>query len=146
GAATIMHIPVIVAGILEGPVVGAFVGLLFGLFTLPIFGDPRVVIPARLVIGGGAWLAFRAARFLLKNRVSDRAVYALAGGFAGLIGTVINTIGTLSLAVVFGYFPIRGPEGAVAIGVFHGTPEALVATVVVAGLAAILSKRLARRR
>ena len=32
--ATIMHIPVIIGAIIEGPVVGAFVGLVFGLFSM----------------------------------------------------------------------------------------------------------------
>lgn len=31
---TIMHIPVIIGAILEGPVVGAMIGLLFGLFSM----------------------------------------------------------------------------------------------------------------
>lgn len=144
GAATIMHIPVIIAGVLEGPIVGAFVGLLFGLFTLPIFGDPRVVIPARLFIGLGSWLAFHGARALLKRRLPDRTTLAVAGGFAGLIGTAINTVGTLGLGVLFGYFPIRGPEGAIGIGLLHGLPESLVAIVVLAGLSASLGKRLSR--
>ena len=34
GHATIMHVPVILAGILEGPAAGAFVGFIFGLFSL----------------------------------------------------------------------------------------------------------------
>ena len=54
GAATIMHIPVIIAGMLQGPVIGSFVGLLFGISTIPFLGDLRVVIPARLFIGGVA--------------------------------------------------------------------------------------------
>ena len=33
-SATTLHIPVIVAGIIEGPVVGALVGLIFGLSSL----------------------------------------------------------------------------------------------------------------
>ena len=49
--ATIMHIPVILGGVLEGPLIGGFIGLLFGLFTLTAVPDPRIVIPARLVIG-----------------------------------------------------------------------------------------------
>ena len=32
--ATIMHIPVIIGAIMEGPIVGAFVGLIFGLFSI----------------------------------------------------------------------------------------------------------------
>lgn len=32
--ATIMHVPVIIGAIIEGPVVGALVGLVFGLFSM----------------------------------------------------------------------------------------------------------------
>ena len=32
--ATIMHIPVIIGAILEGPIVGAIVGFIFGLFSI----------------------------------------------------------------------------------------------------------------
>ena len=40
GKATIMHIPVIVGAIIEGPIVGMFVGFIFGLIsftTLPTY-------------------------------------------------------------------------------------------------------------
>ena len=39
---------------------GSFVGLIFGLFTLRFLGDPRVVIPARLLIGVVSFLVYRA--------------------------------------------------------------------------------------
>ena len=32
--ATIMHIPVIIGAIMEGPIVGALVGLIFGIFSI----------------------------------------------------------------------------------------------------------------
>ena len=33
GRATIMHVPVILAAVLEGPVVGGFTGLIFGMYS-----------------------------------------------------------------------------------------------------------------
>ena len=60
--ATIMHIPVIIGAILEGPLVGATVGLVFGLFSIyqnitaptllsPVFMNPIVAIIPRVLIG-----------------------------------------------------------------------------------------------
>ncbi|WFA07717.1 ECF transporter S component [Tissierella sp. Yu-01] len=60
--ATIMHIPVIIGAIMEGPVVGGFVGLIFGLFSMfqavtnptPVsfvFLNPLVSLVPRVLIG-----------------------------------------------------------------------------------------------
>lgn len=60
--ATIMHIPVIIGAIMEGPLVGAFVGLIFGIFSIfqaitnptPVsfvFLNPLVSILPRVLIG-----------------------------------------------------------------------------------------------
>src|SRR5215210_1758667 len=58
--ATILHIPAIIAGALEGPIAGLLVGLIFGVFSLvratnPAFADPLVAILPRLFIGVVAW-------------------------------------------------------------------------------------------
>ena len=73
--ATIMHIPVIIGAIIEGPVVGAFVGLVFGLFSMynalvnptpltPIFLNPIVSVVPRILIGIVAYYVYK----LLKNQ------------------------------------------------------------------------------
>lgn len=54
GAATIMHIPVIIAGLLLGPKFGAIAGSLFGLSAIYHFlsiAPPWVLFPARPLIG-----------------------------------------------------------------------------------------------
>ncbi|MCX7796037.1 MAG: ECF transporter S component [bacterium] len=54
GAATIMHIPVIMAGLLLGPKFGAIAGTLFGLSAIYYFlsiAPPWVLFPARPFIG-----------------------------------------------------------------------------------------------
>ena len=59
---TIMHIPVIIGAILEGPLVGGSIGLIFGLFsmyqniTAPnltsfIFTNPMIALLPRILIG-----------------------------------------------------------------------------------------------
>ncbi len=124
GAATLMHLPVELAGIVEGPFVGAFTGLIFGLFTLRFLGDLRVVIPARLLIGVVAYLVYR----LCGRRAWSVPVAAAAG-------SITNTVGTLGLAVLFGYIPFAGKEGALAIALVQGVPEAIAAAVIVTPVA-----------
>ncbi len=80
GSATTMHIPAIIAGILEGPVVGALVGAIFGFFsftraTLPIFKNPVIAFAPRILIGVVAFLVFAAVQ-----RRAARLVSALALG------------------------------------------------------------------
>lgn len=75
GAATTIHIPVILAALAEGPVAGLITGLLFGMFSFwraltgaanPVarmmFSDPLVAFLPRLLIGVVAWAALLAAR------------------------------------------------------------------------------------
>ena len=69
-----MHMPVIIGAILEGPVVGALIGLIFGVFSMiqaavapngPIdawFTNPLLSVLPRLFIGPVAWLVWRALK------------------------------------------------------------------------------------
>lgn len=69
--ATIMHIPVIIGSIVEGPIVGALVGLIFGLFsiyqaiTAPtpvsfVFLNPLVSVLPRVLIGITSYYTYKA--------------------------------------------------------------------------------------
>ncbi len=129
GAATLMHLPVELAGMLEGPLVGSFVGLIFGLFTLRFLGDLRVVIPARLLIGVVSFLVYRAC---------GRKAWGIP--IAAAAGSITNTVGTLGLAVAFGYIPLAGKEGALAIALLQGVPEAIVAAVVLTPIVLAVGK------
>ncbi len=68
---TTMHIPVIVGAILEGPMIGMMVGLLFGIvsmvraFLVPlptsfIFWNPLISILPRMLIGLVTYFVYRA--------------------------------------------------------------------------------------
>jgi uncharacterized membrane protein len=96
GNATIMHIPAIVGGALEGPVVGALAGLIFGIFSflyadVPIFKDPIVAILPRILIGVVAWAVFVGLR---------RWSVDVASVAAGLLGSLTNSAGVLLLGLV----------------------------------------------
>jgi uncharacterized membrane protein len=102
-SATTMHIPVIIGAILEGPVVGALIGLVFGLTSLiraatapngpidPLFINPLLSVLPRLVIGPAAWLAWRALR--------RWPVVGLAA--AGAVGSITNTVLVLAMLGLF---------------------------------------------
>lgn len=127
---TILQIPAILAGIAEGPVVGLFVGLIFGLTsfmraTNPAFADPLVAILPRLFIGVFAAYAFMALR---------RWNTALALGAAGVVGTLTNTVLVLGMILLRGYWPV---QQVTVVAATHAPLELLVGTfaVVVVGLA-----------
>lgn len=129
GAATTMHIPVIIGGILEGPLVGCFLGLLFGLFTLHL-GPAVAVIPARLLIGVAAYYAYHATYVVVQRWLGSSAP-VVAAAVAGIVGSVVNTVGVLAVAVAIRLFTV---EAAWSIALFHGVPEAILAAVVTASL------------
>ncbi|MEW9050819.1 MAG: ECF transporter S component [Neobacillus sp.] len=123
GNATIMHIPAIIGGIMQGPVVGAIVGLIFGVSsflnaTVPLFKDPLVAILPRIFIGVAAWLVYVGIR---------RKSEYLAVGAAAFIGTLTNTVLVLTMAVLRGYL---STEVAWTVGITNGIPEAIVGTIV----------------
>jgi uncharacterized membrane protein len=101
-SATTMHIPVIIGAILEGPVVGALIGLVFGVTSLiraavapngpidPLFINPLLSVLPRLFIGPVAWLVWRALR-------RWPVVGLAASGAAGSITNTVLVLGMLGL-------------------------------------------------
>jgi uncharacterized membrane protein len=128
--ATIMHVPAIVGGILEGPIVGALIGIIFGFYsfvqaTVPMFKDPIVAVIPRIFIGVFAAWAYAAAR---------PAGEWWAITIAAIVGTATNTVLVLGMGVARHYLP---PKVAWTVGLAHGIPEMIVAVVV--SLAVLLS-------
>jgi len=123
GNATIMHVPAIVGGILEGGMVGGIVGIIFGVFsfinaTVPLFKDPLVAILPRVFIGITAYLAYAGLR-----RVNEYAALIMAA----VVGTLTNTVLVLAMAVLRGYM---AAGVALGVGITHGIPEIVVAAIV----------------
>lgn len=120
--ATIMHVPAIIGGVLEGPVVGGLIGTIFGIYsflnaTTPMFKDPIVAIGPRIFIGIFASWAYLAAR-------PAGEWWAIV--VAAVVGTATNTILVLTLGVARHYLPAKV---AWTVGLTHGIPEIIVAVI-----------------
>jgi uncharacterized membrane protein len=103
---TTMHIQVIIAAILEGPFVGGFVGLIFGLSSMYTaatiyagwptafpFLNPLVSVLPRILIGVLSYFAFIAMKKLIKNK-------SVSIVFGAIAGTATNTIGVLGMIYI----------------------------------------------
>lgn len=152
--ATIMHIPVIIGSIVEGPIVGMSIGFIFGAtsliraLTMPTvtsfaFINPLVSILPRLLIGLVAYYVYQLAVKITKNSF-------VSGWIVGFIGSLVNTIGVLGMIyVLYGarYAEALGESAAAAktllltLATTSGIPEAIVGGFVVSAVAVILKKR-----
>ncbi len=132
---TIMHVPAIIGAVLEGPWVGAAIGIIFGGFSMlqaaiapngPTdvwFTNPLLAILPRLAIGPLAWLVHRALR--------RWPVPSLIG--AGVAGSVTNTVLVLAMIGVLGHLPwVALPPIALANGLPEAAASAVITLAVVA--------------
>jgi uncharacterized membrane protein len=149
--ATIMHIPVIIGAIVEGPLVGMLVGLIFGLFSLyqnasapasilsPAFINPLVSVLPRVLIGVTAYYSYK---------VIAKHVNKYAGVVVGaIVGSLTNTVGVLTMigvTYISQYAAARETtvRGAIrilyTIAYTNGIAEAIVAAIIVTPIAATL--------
>lgn len=91
--ATIMHIPVIICAILEGPIAGAIVGLIFGISSIfsaifaptPVsfaFLNPLVSVIPRVLIGVTSYYAYKG----LSKLGNSRTLVLLNAIWIGIVG------------------------------------------------------------
>lgn len=133
--ATIMHIPVIIGAIIEGPVVGAFVGLIFGLFsiyqaiTAPtpvsfVFLNPLVSVLPRVLIGITSYYTYRGLNKLGSKGTLGllylvwafitvylvRGIYFNIVDFTGIWPLVINTA-LFAVTIAMAYITAKKLQG-----------------------------------
>lgn len=101
GNATIMHVPAIIGGVLEGPIVGLVIGGIFGIYswlqdTTGLFKNPLISVAPRLLIGVTAYFSYAAVK---------KTNEYLALIVAGVVGTLTNTILVVGGLVGFGLIP-----------------------------------------
>ncbi len=208
--ATIMHIPVIVGSILYGPLVGGFVGLIFGIFSIInalvnmtvvsfVFLNPLISVVPRVLIGIGSYYAYKGVKtigggrfkwililicfgiiaylgygsvqsFMTENwfnLVINLILISMTGLIlyfslkkyeyeslevvvAAIVGTMINTVGVLSLIYfIYGerFVAAMGQDVEFArkvifsIGLVNGIPEAIIAIILVTSICNAIIKR-----
>ena len=125
-AITTMCIPVIIGGIIEGPMVGMIVGFIFGLTSMFrgmagmagvtgfVFINPLVSVLPRIFIGLVAYYSFKLAMKIVKNTY-------VSGLIAGGMASITNTVGVLGMIYV-----LYAAEYAKALGQSAGTAKALL--------------------
>ncbi len=128
GNATIMHVPVIVGAILEGPVVGTLVGVIFGITSMlqgggTFFADPLVSVLPRLFIGVAAYYSYAAVRG--SNEYAALIV-------SSVVGTLTNTILVVGMLIVRGYVP----AAAIPTLIPQVLAEVVIATVITVAVVA----------
>lgn len=108
-AATSLHVPAIVAGILGGPLVGALVGLVLAVSTWYLYSA------AFITFAGGKLLIALAAAFLPRLLIGVVAYFVfrplrrhpyLASTLAAIAGTLTNTFGVLGILIGLGTLPV----------------------------------------
>jgi uncharacterized membrane protein len=130
GAVTTLHIPVIIAAVLEGPLAGVFTGLLFGVFSivkaattgvspvdLAFLHYPPMAILPRILIGPTAWGVCTLIMRVAVRKGGTPTVYtpksvtaeSFAIAAAAVAGTLVNT------ALVLGGFVLLIDEITVPI-------------------------------
>lgn len=117
GRATIMHIPVIIGAVLEGPVVGMFVGFIFGLISFittgsPLLKNPIIAILPRILIGLTAYYSYK---------------WTKSSFVSAIVGGLTNTLGVMGLVVVFKLLPLVAAGGIVLT---QGLPETVVGAII----------------
>ena len=139
--ATIMHVPVIIGAIIEGPVVGATIGLIFGIFsiiraiTAPnilsfALINPIVSVIPRVLIGICSF-------YIYKAMIGKFQPIKIAVG--ALIGSLINTFGVLGAIYIiyidkyahdFGLSIPKAKAAIIAAGFTNGIPEAILSILI----------------
>lgn len=132
---TIMHVPVIIGAVLEGPVVGLIIGLIFGVASLiqaavapngpgdVIFTNPLISVLPRLFIGPVAWVVW--------NALKRWAPLGLI--VSGVVGSLTNTLLVLGVIGLLGLFPWAIIGGViVSNGLLEAALSAVLVLVVVA--------------
>ncbi|HEX2947772.1 MAG TPA: ECF transporter S component [Clostridia bacterium] len=139
--ATIMQIPVVIGAILEGPIVGVTVGLIFGVFsiiqnftnpTILSFAlvNPLVSVLPRMLIGVTAYYSYKIP--FIKNDI-------VKTGIGAAIGSLTNTAGVLGMIYLLyasQYAAAKNiPVGTAAKTIFvvaltNGLPEVVVCVLI----------------
>ena len=143
--ATIMHIPVIIGAIVEGPLVGITVGFIFGAtsllkaLTMPTitsfaFINPLVSILPRMLIGVIAYYVYKLTIKFTKN-------VFVSGWITGVVGSLVNTVGVLGMIYILYGARYAAKTLILTLGATSGIPEAIVGGFVVSAVCIVFNKR-----
>ncbi len=143
--ATIMHLPVIIGAIMEGPLVAVGIGLIFGVFSMIqaimaptvisfVFLNPLVAVLPRMLIGLTAYYTYKMTE---------------SAAASATVGTLTNTMGVLGMIyMLYGassqlhWVRIKAKQqlSYSVLQTTNGIPEVIVAVIVVTAVTAALKR------
>jgi uncharacterized membrane protein len=141
GSLTILQVPVVIGAILEGPFVGLFIGLLFGIFSIiqssiiaasPVdmafMTYPFIALIPRMLIGPAAWLCYALISGQLWNKKKPPLIaISIAIVVSAVVGSLVNTVlvlGGLGLLKIFPW------EVIFPVAALNGPVEAIVSAII----------------
>jgi uncharacterized membrane protein len=141
---TVLHLPVIIGALLEGPVVGLVIGAIFGVTSVfqaalsglagdALFANPLIAVLPRLFIGPVAYAVYR----LVAGRPAARPAVArelAAIGAGAALGSLTNTALVIGAIGLFGGVPWAT---LLPLAVANAPPEAIVAVVLALAVVAV---------
>ena len=150
---TTLHVPALIGALVEGPRVGAFVGLIFGVYSFwqnftapnilsPLFINPLVSVVPRIIFPILAVLVYKS---LWKAPQGPRII------ISAFMGTIFHTCMVMGLIYVlysnmFAQAMHLSSDQVIGtiliLSVTHGIPEAIFAGVIVTPIALALRKAL----
>lgn len=160
--ATTMHIPVIIGAILEGPVAGMIIGLIFGVSSIIqallrpnilsfAFINPLVSVLPRILIGlvsyYSYWLVLKF--FSSEKEKVSKWKESVSVGVSAALGTLINTAGVLGMMYLIFSERIATAMGVgtnavggvlLAIALTNGIPEIIIAVLICVGVIRAVKK------
>ncbi|RAO99541.1 membrane protein [Petrotoga sp. 9PW.55.5.1] len=160
--ATTMHIPVIIGAILEGPVAGMVIGLIFGVSSIIqallrpnilsfAFINPLVSVLPRILIGlvsyYSYWLVLKF--FSSEKEKVSKWKESVSVGVSAALGTLINTAGVLGMMYLIFSERIATAMGVgtnavggvlLAIALTNGIPEIIIAVLICVGVIRAVKK------
>ena len=126
--ATIMHIPVIIGAIIEGPIVGGLIGLVFGLFSMYqaftastptsfMFWNPIIALVPRILIGVISYYVYVSMiKGSKKNLKATSIISSEALTDSLTISAVIGVLFFLASMIFMFKFKHKNKEEALSIG------------------------------
>lgn len=140
-AFTLLHVPVILAALLDGPVAGALVGLAFGTVCYLHFDPPDLFVQLlpRILIGPAAYATFSLVREVWSRKGARNSLAALLGV---TVGSWTNTLGVCLIALLRGYNSV--PD-LIPVALLHGSAEWILAVIVAFPIVVVVYSQRKRR-
>lgn len=134
-AITLLHLPMILAATLEGPIAGGLLGIAFGFIAGFHYAVPELEFHVLVRVIAGVTTGFTYMALNNTSRRGSQVTIASAG--AATAGTLVNT-SLMTLVVLL--TTSLSPQELFSVAIIHGIVELFLALIVTVPLTVLLSR------